>query len=233
MKKVICCLLLTFLLLGFGSCVIAEEDKAILSVRGDGIVYLDADRATITIGIKETAEEVANAQNAVNDKMAAIIQALTEKGIEQGNLYTNTISIYPNYDYSQSDDRIVGYTAYNSIDVLITDIQCVGAYIDAAFSAGANTLDNVEFSASDTQDACDRTLALAVENALAKTEILAEAAGMEVKCIEEIEEISNYNASLNYFYRMETADAVAATGTQVMASRLQISASVNIQAVIE
>lgn len=232
MNKAFYCMLVVLLLVNSVFFAFAEENETILSVQGSGVVYMDADQATITLGVRETAADVMAAQSAVNGKMAAIIDVLIEKGIEEKNLYTNTINIYPNYDYSESDNKIIGYTAYNSITALTADIDKVGAYIDSAFAAGANTLDNVQFSASDTQAANDQALELAVKNALDKANVLAKAAGMEIKLIKEIHEGTNYN-SMNTAYRADKFESAAAGSTQVFASQLQISASVSIEAIIE
>jgi len=209
MKRVFICLISLLLLCNSVICSVAETEQTILTVQGDGVVYMDADQATITIGVREAAPDVMKAQSAVNGKMAAIIQVLTEKGIEKNNLFTNTIGIYPNYDYSGSDEKIAGYTAYNSVSVLTTDIEQVGAYIDSAFAAGANTLDNVQFSASDTQAANDQALTLAVKNAMDKANVLAKAAGMEVKFIKAIHEGTGYN-SINTAYRADKFEALQA-----------------------
>lgn len=232
MKKILCSVLFILLMINSAFVALADENETVLSVQGNGVVYMDADQATITIGVRETAEDVMAAQTAVNTKMAAIIDVLTEKGIEAKNLYTNMINIYPNYDYSESDNKIIGYTAYNSISALTTDIDQVGAYIDSAFAAGANTLDNVQFSASDTQLANDQALELAIKNAIDKANVLAKAAGMEVKFIKAIQEETNYN-SMNTAYRADKFESSAAGSTQVLASQLQISASVSIEAIIE
>ena len=54
------------------------------------------------------------------------------------NYPTGLYNIYPNYNYDEGE-TISGYTAYNNIYVTVSDVNNTGAYIDAAFAAGAST----------------------------------------------------------------------------------------------
>ena len=232
-SKFLCALLALMLTFAVAFGALAADAIPSLTVQGNGVVYMDADQATITVGVRETADDVMAAQSSVNEKISAVIQALTELGIASEDMYTNSINIYPNYDYSSSDEQIVGYTAYNSISALTSDVANVGTYIDAAFAAGANTLDNVEFSASDTDAASEQALKLAVEDATAKAQVLAEAAGMDVWYILSIQEGASYNYGNPTIRYAEMSASDGAAGTQVIASQLQVSATVSMTFAIE
>ena len=222
MKKIFIVLIAAVLALASASAV---AEKTELTVQGAGVVYVDADRATISIGVRETGEQVADVQAAVNGKMDSVIKALKDMGIADEDISTNAIGVYANYDYSTDVEQIVNYTGYNSVYVTTSDVQNVGAYIDAAFAAGANNLDNVEFFASDTTEAGARAMEMAVENARSKAEVLAKAAGMRLGAIEEIKEgtADEYNMPVMY---AKTEDAGA--GTTVIASRQRVGAAVSV-----
>ena len=207
-------------------CVGALAENAKLTVRGTGVVNLDADRASIRIGVREVASQVVDAQSAINEKMDAVIEKLNEMGIGKENISTSSIGIYPNYDYSDVVEEIVGYTAYNTILVITSDVDNVGSYIDAAFEAGANSLDDVEFSASDTSDAGRKALAIAVQNAMEKAQVLAEATGAKLGGIVEINEGDSDIYSLPVMYAEEDAGKGAAT--DVIASQQKVSALVSV-----
>ena len=199
-----------------------------VTVQGEGLVYMDADQATFYVGVRETGKDVMFVQNAVNERIDSIISAFTEIGISKKDMATNSINIYPVYDYSESGEEISAYTANNSICVLTKDIDKVGQYIDAAFAAGANTLDSVVFSASDTTEASKQALALAVKSARDKADVLAEAAGMEVVEVLEISEQSAYSYGNGMLRYSESVAADAAAGTQVLSSQMQVCANVSI-----
>lgn len=220
MKKLLA-IFLVLMLAGFG----ALAEGATLTVQGAGLVDVDANRATISVGVREVAVEVAAAQAAVNEKIETVINALADAGVDRSQISTNYINIYPNYDYSGPVEEIVSYSASNILLVTVDDPENIGKVIDAAFDAGANTLDYVEFAAADTADASRQALELAVANAMDKGQLLAGAAGKRLGGIVEIKEgaASEYDLPVMY---AKTEDAGA--GTQVIASKQKVAASVTV-----
>ena len=222
MKRIMAVLMAMLMLVG--ACAAAEA--ATMTVQGTGIVQVDADRATISLGVRDVAVDVMTAQAAVNERIAAVIDALKEAGAPTDAIVTNGIGIYPNYDYSDGE-TIIGYTAYNGIYVTLADVDNVGAYIDAAFAAGANSLDYVEFSAAQTDEAADKALTLAVQSARAKAETLAAAAGVRLGEIVELRDSENAGYDMNDAFAA-TEDAGKGAATQVLPSRQQVTATVYI-----
>ena len=200
-----------------------------ITVQGIGRVEVDADRAGVSLGVRVVSKEVQSAQSQVNDEIAAIVEALKAKGVDAKDISTNGIGIYPNYGYESYDENesITGYTAYNNIYVKLTDVNNVGAYIDAAFAAGANSLDYVEFSAADTDEAARQALTLAVESAREKAQILAEAAGMKLGDILEIQDTGDSIFDVTSAY-IKSNDSGMGAGTDVHATRQSVGATVNI-----
>ena len=101
-----------------------------------------------------------------------------------------------------------------------------GAYIDAAFAAGANSLDYVDFSAKDTQEAANQALALAVESARERAKVLAEAAGLDLGGILEIRDGSDSGYDYGAAYARNASEEDVGGGTEVLASKQSVSASV-------
>ena len=230
MKKMFAMLLcLAILALGTGA---ALADGTTLSVTGSGTVLVESDLAIVTVGVQETSKDVLEAQSTVNEKIAAIKQALLDAGVEESEINTDSINIYANYDYSDNTEVIVGYTARNSLSVRTTDMDNVGSLIDAAFAAGANTLDNVQFTVQDDTQAREQALTMAVEDARRKADVLASAAGLQVASIERISEggVSVYDSMRNY-----AADTVMAAkesggaGTLVQAALVSVDAMVSME----
>ena len=227
MKRFLTALIAFVLLL---SCS-AVAEGTILRVRGTGVVGVSADVACAVLGVRESAEDVREAQKIVNEKINAIFDALVEAGIDSKDIGTESIYIYANYDYSSGDDRLTGYTASNTISVTTTMIDKVGEYIDIAFAAGANTLDTVNFSSRDNADAQKEALELAVQNAFEKAEIIASAAGMNIVSVISLDETEErYGIETGAKYSNARTEAAAADqSTMVQASSLQITASVLVE----
>lgn len=230
MKKMFAMLLcLAILALGTGA---ALADGTTLSVTGNGTVLVESDLAIVTVGVQETSKDVLEAQSTVNEKIAAIKQALLDAGVEESEINTDSINIYANYDYSDNTEVIVGYTARNSLSVRTTDMDNVGSLIDAAFVAGANTLDNVQFTVQDDTQAREQALTMAVEDARRKADVLASAAGLQVASIERISEggVSVYDSMRNYAAdTVMAAEESGGAGTLVQAALVSVDATVSME----
>ena len=201
----------------------ALAQAATLTVQGTGIVVVDADRATISVGVRETSRTVNAAMTRVNARMESIVDALLEMGVDPADIATRAVEIYANYDYDEGE-RLLGYTAGNTVTVQIYDVDNAGATIDAAIGAGANSLDGVEFFASDTSEARKQALVLAVESAREKAELLAGAAGLPLGEIIEIREGDDgWEAPALYAKAEDAGEA-----TRLYAGKQQVSASVTI-----
>lgn len=234
--KAILSIVLTLSLM-LSACALAEEAR--LVVQGTGMVSLDPDTATITLGVQETAKDVSEAQHTVNAKLAQVIETLKSMGVKDEDIHTSSIEIYEEYRYDSydslgSDSKDRYYNASNNISVTIKDIENAGEYIDAVFKAGANTFSHIAFDASDTEAAKKRALELSVENARKKAEILAAAAGMAITGVTAISEqgagvYGNYAAVNTLDVAMEKAEAESDAGTQVFSEQIQVSATVTVE----
>ena len=231
MKKLLA-MLMCFAVLAVGTAAaLAEEDGATkLTVSGSGVVLVESDLAIVTVGVREVSDDVLKAQSAVNDKIAAVRQALLDAGVQEADISTDSINIYANYDYSEGAEILVGYTANNSLSVRTSDMENVGALIDAAFAAGANTLDNVQFTVQDSAEAQEQALTMAVEDARRKAEVLAAAAGMGVVSIDTIAETGVYTYdSMRNFAVADAAAMESGAGTLVQAALVSVDASVSME----
>lgn len=215
-------------LMALSVCAYAED--AGLTVQGTGVVKVTADRAQVFLGVRETAADVLEAQSAANEKIDMICLALTEAGLSALEISTQSLYIYANYDYVNDSNEIVSYTAVNTLAINVTDMDRVGEFIDIAFAAGANTLDSVGFTAENTEAAQREALKLAVQNALDKAGAIADAAGMTLGSIVEINEVIDYYgmpvaAKTSNFRAEGAADAA----TSVQAASLEVSAAVTVE----
>lgn len=203
-----------------------------LKVSGSGTVYMMADRASATLGVNLSGEDLAQIQAEANNTVVAICDALQAAGLAAENISTNYIYISPRYDYSGEIERMVGYSINNSLTITTENIDAIGAYIDAAFAAGANTFDSIEFTVEDDSAARKQALELAVQDAMNKAEIIAAAAGRELGGIVEIDESGivdpYYNSTSGGMRLAQTAEGAADAGTTVRAAQVNVSANVQI-----
>lgn len=229
MKKLIAAFLSVVLILTAAS-ALAETR---ITVNGSGEVRVSADTAVISLGVNARDREVLKAQQKVNETIAAIRTALLDAGVKEENINTDFINIYAVYDYREDQEQITAYNANSTLAIKVTDMESVGSMIDICFAAGANTLNGINFSASDTAEAETEAMKKAVADAKAKAEVLAEASGLKIRGIEVISEGDVYsyaNTAGNLYDRGFAAgkEEAGAGGTVVQSAKLIVSASVSI-----
>ena len=228
MKRIIAIALMMIMLLGCGA--LAEGT---LNVIGSGTVYVAADRVSASLGISISGEDLAELQNQANERMSAICQALLDAGLEGSNISTNYLYISPRYDYSGEMEKITGYSISNSLTILTDDIDSIGSYIDAAFAAGANTFDSIDFTTKDDSEAQRKALELAVADAQGKAEVIAAASGRSLGDILTIsqgeeDDYSYYNSTAGSGMLYKEAAAMDGAATTVRAAQIKVSAQVQI-----
>jgi uncharacterized protein len=149
-----------------------------ISVTGAGRVTLTPDRASFTAGVQTAAPSLTAATQENAARMTAVIAALKRAGAGERALRTFGLSIYPQQAVGDNKaPRIVGYQVTNNVMVTKDDPAAIGALLDAAVQAGANTVSGVSFVVSDLARGRDAGLQAAFADARAKAEVLAKAAG--------------------------------------------------------
>ncbi len=159
-----------------------------LVVSGEGTAEAAPDLARVELGAQIQRRTAAEAQGQVSEATQRIIAALGRLGIGRDRIETATISIVPVRTTQAGSVEIVGYQATHLLLVAVDRIDGVGAVIDAAVGAGANQLGGVSFTLRDPSRARAQALAAAVQDARAKAEIIARAAGVTLAGIVRIEE---------------------------------------------
>lgn len=225
MKKLIA--LFVVVIMMFMAASVMAETK--ITVTGNGNVRVSADTAVISLGVNARDKDVLKAQQQVNETINAIRKTLIDQGVKEENINTEFINIYAVYDYQNGQEQLAAYNASSTLAVKVTDMESVGSLIDVTFAAGANTLNGISFSASDTSDAEKEALRKAVEDAKLKAEVLAEASGLKITGIETINEngVYNFENSIGNV-SAKALDIVEEAGTVVQAAKLIVNADVSI-----
>ena len=163
-----------------------------LSLTGTATTTVKPDKVTVSLGV-ETTNKTADAALAANSKiMNQVLGALKSAGVRDNETSTSSFSISPNYNYSQPSSsaasRITGFTVSNTIQIQSTSINNTSKWIDAAIAAGANTVDRIDFALSNKklEETKNNLIKQAMQDARAKADILASAAGVKVVGIRSI-----------------------------------------------
>ena len=113
MKKIISLIVVLACLFAF-----AANAESVLNVNGSGTVMVDADVVSISLGVSMIGSDLTEVQQQVNTTVENICAALVEQGVEEKNIATNYLYIYPQYDYSSDIAQLVGYSVNNNMTIV-------------------------------------------------------------------------------------------------------------------
>ena len=225
-------LALALVLSACGPTTINQEAQPVvrtMNVNGVGQVYLTPDIAYIYIGVHN---EGPTASVAVADNKAqttAVIEALQAAGVDEKDIRTSNFSIWPSQQYGP-DGTSSGsvYMVDNSVYVVVRDLDGLGDLLDDAISAGANSINSIQFDVADKTAAIKEARAAAIENANTQASELADAAGL---ALGDIQNMSFFDSSPSPLYEGKGGGGgamYADTAVPIQPGQLSISVTVNV-----
>ena len=167
----------------------AENDGIL--VTGSATIQSSPDLATLRVGVQSFDKNVEKAVNDNNTKIESIILNLENKGLTEKDMETDQFNISPQREYRNNNPPIVvGYNVSNILTVKIRNLESLGEIMQVTVGSGANTINGLSFSIEDPNPLRQKARGLAMEDALSRAEILADASGIEVGKPISIQELS-------------------------------------------
>jgi uncharacterized protein len=196
-----------------------------VTVTGSGDVSLAPDVADVTLGVSVTKPTVAEAQSAAATAMNAVVAAIKKNGVADKDIVTVNLSLGAVYDYSNSTQRLVGYQFTNTVRVAVRSLKTIAAVVDDSVAAGATTISGISFRLGDPKTVEAQARQLAMNDARAKADALAAAAGVAVKGVASITESSS--SPVTYYPAADKAAAGASTPIQTGTTDVTINVTVS------
>ena len=202
---------------------IGVGDTATIETSAQREVNIAPDRAIIVLAVETRASSAGYAAQTNAKAQRSVLDTLRTIGINPSQISTSGYSVQPNYEStSQGGNVRDGFVARNAITVRLTQLDRVGAVIDAALARGATNVSSVSFDASNTADARRAALADAAAQAKADAATLARAMGGTLgPLIMATTQITRPGP-----YPQAFAAGRAMVETPIMAGDIQVSATV-------
>lgn len=228
----------TAMLLNNNTAVVTGETNqtaSTITVSGTCEISVPADVGYIQLGVETQDKDVKKAQQDNADAMDKVIKAVKELGLKDEDITTSNYSIYPHYNYDDGtrSEEPDYYVVSNTVKLRVKDLDILGDVIDIATEAGANRAYNIYFDAEDTQSSQDDALQKAVEDALRKADIIAEAANIKVVGVKTIVDQTYYQKGY-YDYDMPRAMMAeeSMASTPIMSGQVDVTANVHVEVIV-
>ena len=205
MVSLVCAVLALAALTSCNTLSSGTSSATTVSISGSGTVYLKADIVTFSINVNETADTTAQAQQAANKKMTAILDILKKFSIPEDKISTTALNFNSEYYWEDGKQVKVGETVSQTVYVTMEDIDSFPALSDELGTRlNGISFYNVRFDSSQKLKASEKARELAYRDALKKAELYAQTAGLSVVKPVSISEGYSSFSTANY----KTADAV-------------------------
>ena len=171
------------------SCAEKKESlRTRVMVTGESDSKAAPDTAVVVLSVVTQSKGALDAQQQNARKSDAVIQAVKQSAGANADVKTSDYSLEPQRDWWGGMPRIKGYEAHNTVTVTTSALDNVGALIDAATQAGANSVDGVSFILREGERAHGQSLADASKQAMAKAQAMAQSLGGRItRVVEERE----------------------------------------------
>jgi uncharacterized protein YggE len=205
-----------------------------VTVGGEALTKVEPDAAVVVLSVVTQNTQAITAQQENARKSEAVAAAIKNTAGPNAEIKTSDYSLQPQYDYRDNKlPKIVGYNARNSVIVTMSEFKNVGAVIDAASTAGANSIDNVSFILRQTSPARGQALADATHQAMNKAQSIAQALGGRVSRVLEENESATVAGERMMEYHADASYTGLSKQSVTPITSGQLSIKSNVQLIVE
>lgn len=160
-----------------------SRGQVVVETVGTGTVDVSPDSASVIIGVDVSQPTLNEAQSEATTTMEAIVSAIQGRDIPDDDIQTATFMVNPIREYDQmtgTPGAVTSFQVTNQVAVTTHDLDDLGALLDDAVGAGANSIFGITFFLEDPAEANAEARKLAFEDARTRATELAENAGLSL-----------------------------------------------------
>ncbi|WP_404396871.1 SIMPL domain-containing protein [Idiomarina loihiensis] len=213
---------LVFLTAGFTT--FAQADERTLSISGSGSVSAIPDQMSLTFWIEERGNKLSSQKSMVDDTTSRLINDLNDKGVEDKDIRSYQLQIYPRYEQNDDGKREQdGFVVKREVQITLLEPENYDKIIDLALARGVTRVGQVQFEISDQQGLYQQALVNAYEQAKNKAERLATAAGLKLTGTLSIAERSMSRPMVMQMAEMSSrSNKVSLPGQQTIEAQVEV-----------
>jgi len=207
----------------------AATPERYVTVNAEGVVQVAPDAVRLNANVTYISGTSAEALSKTSAAAAKVRSALTAKKIATKDIKTTSISVYPEYNYTQEKGSVqIGYRASQSFEVIIRNATSAGAIIDDVVAAAG---DSIQIQGAtpfvlDSAKATASARAAAVTNARAKAKSYATLLGVKLGKVTYLVENSS---PISYAPIMGLAKSADTGATEIDLGNQDVTVSITIR----
>lgn len=164
-----------------------QDDPRTLTVQGQGKASAIPDIAVISAEVSHEGPELDPVLARVRRDMQKVTEALKVQGLAEKDIQTQMFQVQPKLQNDgKGNMKRVGHVVANRVSAKIRDLARTGKVLSAVLSAGATSVDGPDFELDNPQAVEREALAAATRDAQSKAKTVADAAGVKLGVIRQI-----------------------------------------------
>jgi len=207
----------------------SESQQRLVTVTGTSTVSMAPDKAVILLSVETLDKSAAKSQSDNAAKSAGVIAALKAAGLAESDIKTVSYSLNEEFQWNEllRKSESIGYRTVNTVQATVNRLSTTGSVIDSAVKAGANSVSQVSFKLSESNESRLKAMALenASGNANAKAQSIAKGLGIALGQVHSASESTNYVFPYYSAAEAKTADA----STPIVPGNVEVSSTVTVQ----
>ncbi|MFM9150973.1 MAG: SIMPL domain-containing protein [Candidatus Planktophila sp.] len=207
----------------------AATPERYITVNAEGIVQVTPDAVRLNAIVSIIGATSAEALSKTSAAATKVRNAIKAKSIATKDVKTTSISVYPEYNYTQDKGSVqIGYRATQSFEVIIRNATSAGAVVDDVVAAGG---DSVQIQGAtpfvlDSAKATASARTAAVANAKAKASSYAKLLGVKLGKVTYLVENSSPVSYPTYTPVAKAADSMA---TEIDLGKQDVTVSITVR----
>ena len=208
---------------------IVSAQPRTITVVGEGVVNIKPDIAQVNIGVDVVEPNVQEANAGASQIIDAVKSALMEAGVAAQDMQTSGLSIWIERPYTDGQPgEQAFYHVSNQVNVTLRDLDQVGALLNKAIEAGANTMYGVTFTVADSGQVEAEARDEAMADARAKAEALADLAGLQLGDIVSVSEVIGSGGYFNSSFNAAIPQGLGGGGGSISPGELRMTTQLQV-----
>lgn len=207
----------------------AATPERYVTVNAEGVVQVTPDAVRLNASVTNLASTSTSALSQTSAAAAKVRAALVAKKIATKDIKTTTISVFPEYNYTQDKGSVqIGYRATQGFEVIIRNAASAGVVVDDVVAA-AGDLVQIQGATPFVLDSAKATAsarAAAVANARAKAKSYAQL--LDVK-LGKVTYLVENSSPVSYVPLMGVAKAADSGATEIDLGKQDVTVSITIR----
>jgi len=211
---------------------LVNGDEKTITVQGEAERLVAPDTASVTFSMTRKDTNLSQATESVNQRIAEMITALDEFGIDEKDIKTTNYNVYPEYTYARNSGvrSFDGYRVDQALELTIRDLDNVEGVMTKIAELQVDNVSGLRFYVDEDQEIQDELRAEAITHAKEKAKQLGRELGVNLATIVGFSENGGgyypqpmYKAAYDEMAMEDSVSAVIPVGENMMTANVSVT----------